>query len=63
MHLINRQTIVSVFQWAINHNKNYWTDPFKFAPERFLGDERYKNDQLDAMQPFGIGPRNCIGQK
>ncbi|KAI1364145.1 cytochrome P450 [Xylaria arbuscula] len=55
-------TIVSVYQWAINHNKSYWTDPFKFAPERFLGDERYKTDQLDAMQPFGIGPRNCIGQ-
>ncbi|KAK5627845.1 hypothetical protein RRF57_003560 [Xylaria bambusicola] len=51
-----------LFQWAINHDKRFWTDPFKFAPERFLGDERYKNDQLDAMQPFGVGPRNCIGQ-
>ncbi|KAI0448817.1 cytochrome P450 [Xylaria acuta] len=55
-------TIVSVFQWAINHNERFWKDPFKFAPERFLNDEKYKTDQLDAMQPFGIGPRNCIGQ-
>ncbi|KAI0529885.1 cytochrome P450 [Xylaria digitata] len=55
-------TIVSVFQWAINHDERFWKDPFKFAPERFLNDEKYKTDQLDAMQPFGIGPRNCIGQ-
>ncbi|GAW23079.1 hypothetical protein ANO14919_126290 [Xylariales sp. No.14919] len=55
-------TIVSVFQWAINHDERFWTDPFKFAPERFLNDPKYKTDQLDAMQPFGTGPRNCIGQ-
>ena len=32
-------------------------------PERFLGDERYANDVRDVLQPFHIGPRNCIGRK
>ena len=56
-------TVVSVWQWAINHDPSYWKDPWDFRPERFLGDVRYANDQLDAMQPFSTGPRNCIGKK
>ncbi|KAI1259124.1 putative cytochrome P450 monooxygenase [Xylariaceae sp. FL1019] len=55
-------TVVSVFQWPINHNEKYWTDPLEFRPERWLGDEKYKNDRQDAMQPFSTGPRNCIGR-
>jgi cytochrome P450 len=56
-------TIVSVWQWAINHDPRFWTDPWEFRPERFLGEARYENDRLDAMQPFSTGPRNCIGKK
>ncbi|KAI1433355.1 cytochrome P450 [Xylaria sp. CBS 124048] len=55
-------TIVSVFQWAVNHDENLWTEPETFAPDRWLGHPRYKDDRLDAMQPFGVGPRNCIGR-
>ncbi|KAI1476985.1 putative cytochrome P450, partial [Daldinia eschscholtzii] len=55
-------TLVAVWQYAINHDPNHWTDPYAFAPERFLGDPKYKNDKLDAMQPFSVGPRNCIGR-
>jgi cytochrome P450 len=57
------QTIVSVWQWAINHDPKYWTDPLNFRPERFLGDVRYASDRFDAMQPFSTGPRNCLGKK
>ncbi|KAI0114775.1 cytochrome P450 [Daldinia grandis] len=55
-------TVVSVFQWAVNYNPQFWKDPLKFAPERWLGDPEYKDDQQDAMQPFSVGPRNCIGR-
>ncbi|KAI1402548.1 putative cytochrome P450 monooxygenase [Hypoxylon fuscum] len=55
-------TIVSVWQWAINHDPQFWTDPWDFKPERFLGDSRYNNDRFDSMQPFSAGPRNCIGK-
>lgn len=56
-------TIVAVWQWAINHAPEHWTKPMEFHPERFLEDPAFKGDKLDAMQPFSIGPRNCIGRK
>lgn len=56
-------TQVAVWQWAISHNPDHWTKPMEFHPERFLGDPEFKDDKLDAMQPFSVGPRNCIGRK
>ncbi|XXG95002.1 hypothetical protein Hte_001262 [Hypoxylon texense] len=55
-------TAVAVWQWAINHDSHFWTEPDTFAPERFMGDAKFKTDQLEAMQPFSVGPRNCIGR-
>ncbi|OTB20736.1 hypothetical protein K445DRAFT_313217 [Daldinia sp. EC12] len=55
-------TVCSVFQWAINYDERWWKNPYKFAPERWLGDPEYKDDRQDAMQPFSHGPRNCIGK-
>ncbi|KAJ2987771.1 hypothetical protein NUW58_g4323 [Xylaria curta] len=49
-------------KYAINHDERYWKNPEEFAPTRWMGDPEYKNDQLDAMQPFSAGPRNCIGR-
>lgn len=51
-----------MWQWAINHRPSYWTQPEEFIPERWTGDKRFQNDQFDAMQPFSVGPRNCIGR-
>ncbi|KAI1821973.1 putative cytochrome P450 monooxygenase [Xylaria intraflava] len=61
-HFIPQGTIVSVVQWAINHDERFWTEPDTFTPERWLGDPKYKGDQLDVMQPFSTGPRNCVGR-
>ncbi|KAH8668484.1 isotrichodermin C-15 hydroxylase [Xylariales sp. PMI_506] len=61
-HFLPGGTVTAVWQWAINHDAACWTDPMEFRPERFMGDPKYKNDQLDAMQPFSTGPRNCIGR-
>ena len=33
-----------------------------FAPERWLGDNRFANDDLAACQPFSLGPRGCLGK-
>lgn len=40
-----------------------FTDPFEFRPERFLNDPKYAGDKFDMLQPFSVGPRNCIGRK
>ena len=56
-------TKVGVTQWATYHSVQNFTDPERFAPERFLGDERYASDDREAFQPFSYGPRNCIGKK
>ncbi|GAW18921.1 hypothetical protein ANO14919_084040 [Xylariales sp. No.14919] len=61
-HFVPQGTVLSVFQWAVNHDERYWTEPEKFAPQRWLGDSKYKGDTLDAMQSFSVGPRNCIGR-
>ncbi|OTA99100.1 hypothetical protein M426DRAFT_95514 [Hypoxylon sp. CI-4A] len=53
---------VSVWQWTINHDPRHWNKPMEFIPERWLGDPEHKNDQLEAVQPFSYGPRNCIGK-
>ncbi|PSN64858.1 benzoate 4-monooxygenase cytochrome P450 [Corynespora cassiicola Philippines] len=36
--------------------------PDIFAPQRFLDDPEFKEDKKSVLQPFSVGPRNCIGQ-
>jgi cytochrome P450 len=38
-------------------------DPLAFVPERWTGDERFANDERSALQPFSVGPRDCLGKK
>ena len=54
-------TSVSVSHWACYHSVENFRDPDKFVPERWLGDDRYKDDRKKALQPFSLGPRNCLG--
>jgi len=57
------KTIMSVWQWPLYHTAKWFSLPDSFIPERWLGDEKFKNDRKDGMQPFSFGPRNCIGKK
>lgn len=57
------QTAVSVNQWSTYHSADNFRDPDLFIPERFMGDERFASDKRSALQPFHIGPRNCLGRK
>jgi cytochrome P450 len=56
---------VAVPQYATNYSKTNFFEPETFVPERHLPNppEQYKNDDLDSMQPFSTGPRNCLGKK
>ncbi|KAI0123374.1 cytochrome p450 monooxygenase [Xylariales sp. AK1849] len=52
--------IVSIWQWAAYHSSRNFKDPFEFNPERLLGTNT--DDKMEVLQPFSVGPRNCIGR-
>ena len=51
--------------YAVFNAKRNFSQPERFMPERWLDDARKEvgsEDKLDVVQPFSVGPRNCIGQ-
>ncbi|KAG7050710.1 cytochrome P450 [Colletotrichum scovillei] len=54
-------TTIGVAHWALYHNEKIFSKPFEFHPERWLGDPAFADDHLEALKPFHIGPRNCLG--
>lgn len=53
---------VAVNQRATYQSSTNFCNPTSFVPERFLGNQEYTNDNFAALQPFSLGPRNCIGK-
>ena len=61
-HVIPVGTYLGVHQWAAYHSPLNFKHPELFAPERWLPGHGL-TDQKDVLQPFSIGPRNCIGKR
>lgn len=61
-HFVPGNTTVGVNHWSAYRSKDNFRNPDQFIPERWLGDQVYADDQRAALQPFHIGPRNCIGK-
>lgn len=55
-------TIVGVGMWSTFHSAKNFRDPDTFIPERWLDEPAYATDCKSAMQPFSVGPRNCLGR-
>ncbi|KAJ1323271.1 aspirochlorine biosynthesis cytochrome P450 monooxygenase [Microdochium nivale] len=60
-------TGASVPQWAAYHTAQNFYQPQQFLPERWLASARtpgscFANDKTEVLQPFSVGPRNCIGK-
>ncbi|KAK0629555.1 cytochrome P450 [Bombardia bombarda] len=53
---------VSVHHYSTFHDPGNFKNPYSYAPERWLGDPLYKDDHRKTLQPFSVGPRNCLGQ-
>ncbi|KAL9085467.1 MAG: hypothetical protein Q9165_007617 [Trypethelium subeluteriae] len=60
----NSKTSVNVQQHPSYHLESNFYRPDDFIPERWLEnrDPVFQNDDRAAHQPFGVGPRNCIGK-
>ncbi|UYV79668.1 hypothetical protein LAZ67_18000221 [Cordylochernes scorpioides] len=47
---------------ALHRDTKYWANPETFDPDRFSPEKRYDFPYL-SHQPFGAGPRTCIGRR
>nr|CAD2147420.1 unnamed protein product [Meloidogyne enterolobii] len=48
--------------YSIQHNEEFYPEPEKFKPERFIREEKTSLDPLTFLA-FGLGQRNCIGMR
>lgn len=55
---IDKGTLVFVSQWVTHRHPDFWSQPERFNPDRFLDENRPKY----AYFPFAGGPRQCIGK-
>jgi methyl farnesoate epoxidase/farnesoate epoxidase len=47
--------------WSVLHDREHWSDPEVFRPERFLcADGKFVKDEW--LIPFGVGKRVCLGE-
>ncbi|MCG8673326.1 MAG: cytochrome P450 [Pseudomonadales bacterium] len=60
-HYIPKGTLIATSPFFTHYMKEYWTDPFKFDPERFSEPRREDKNHPYGYVPFGGGAHMCIG--
>lgn len=58
--VLEKGTRVLIPTFGIHNDPEYYPDPEKFDPDRFLPENKNERSDL-AFLPFGNGPRICIG--
>lgn len=51
--------------FSLNHNEEYFPEPFAFRPERWMPEEAQPGELAKAkaaFATFSFGPRNCVGK-
>ncbi|KAJ8728443.1 hypothetical protein PYW08_016828 [Mythimna loreyi] len=61
-YIIRKGEAAVIPMWAFHHNPEFFSDPYKFDPERFSEQNKHKIKPFTYF-PFGLGPRNCIGSR
>lgn len=61
-YFVPEGTIIAVHQLSTYRQVDNFKYADQFRPERWLGDPEFKDDKLDAFEPFSVGPRNCLGK-
>lgn len=61
------QTYVTVASYTLQFSPEHFTNPETFLPDRWLPPPARPaeiiNHRPGAIQPFGLGPRRCIGRE
>ncbi|CAG7837703.1 unnamed protein product [Allacma fusca] len=60
--ILEKDMLLTISTYAIHHDPEYYPNPEKFDPLRFTKEKVSKRHPF-AYQPFGHGPRNCIGNR
>ncbi|KAE8392884.1 cytochrome P450 [Aspergillus alliaceus] len=62
-HVLPEYTTVYAHRYSAHHAAENFALPEQFIPERWMGNDcRFDSDKRDAVQPFSLGPRNCLGK-
>lgn len=61
-HYLPGKKYVAINQWAAPHSSANFTRPYEFIPERWMGDAEFMKDKRRVVNPFSVGPRNCLGR-
>lgn len=61
-HFIAKGTNVGVFPLHTHFMDEYWTNPFRFDPERFAAHRAEHKRHMFQYVPFGGGAHMCLGQ-
>ncbi|KAK7866993.1 hypothetical protein R5R35_006860 [Gryllus longicercus] len=60
-YYIPKNTSILINLHSVNNDKQHWSDPEAFRPDRFLnGDGTLRSD--DHLIAFGLGRRRCLGE-
>ncbi|KUL83816.1 hypothetical protein ZTR_06623 [Talaromyces verruculosus] len=59
---IPKETAIYVSQYAANRSSSHFRLPNEYRPERWLEGSDFKDDRLEAVQPFIMGVNACIGR-
>jgi cytochrome P450 len=61
-HTVPAGSLVVMCQYVMHRDARFFSDPERFAPERFTPDAKASRPQFSYF-PFGGGPRRCLGEQ
>lgn len=56
-------TALVIPQHAMYTSPRNFKRPTEFLPQRWMGDPEFEDDRRQCLQPFSVGPRDCLGKK